>query len=104
MEVVDGNTHGWTPKRAGAARGSGWKSNIRTSSSNLTLSTKQRDLLKNLVAKDGELALSPPRPEGWSELERGRYITVASPTRGDLSVLIFQITNKGRQELAVDER
>jgi hypothetical protein len=70
----------------------------------LTISTKERDLLKNLVAKDGEPALNPPHPEGWNELERGRYITVASPTRGDLSVPIFQITDKGRQELAVDER
>jgi hypothetical protein len=70
----------------------------------MTLTPQQRDLLKKLVEKNGELALGPPRPEGWNELERAGYITSASPTRGDLSVLIFQITDIGRQALAADKR
>jgi DNA-binding PadR family transcriptional regulator len=67
----------------------------------MTLTPPQRDLLKKLPERPrGEIALGLPYPEGWEELERAGYITVSSPTRGDLSVLIFKITEAGRRALA----
>ena len=67
----------------------------------MTLTPQQRNLLKKLVQKpDGEIALGPPHPEGWEELERAGHITVSPPTRGDLSALIFKITDAGRRAFA----
>jgi hypothetical protein len=67
----------------------------------MTLTQQQIDLLERLAAKpNGEIALGPPHPSGWKELEQAGYVTVTSPTRGDLSVLIFQITEAGRRALA----
>ena len=71
----------------------------------MTLTQQQIDLLKRLAEKPaGEIALGPPQPEGWNELEQAGYVTVTSPTRGDLSVLIFKITDTGRRTLEQPKR
>jgi DNA-binding PadR family transcriptional regulator len=67
----------------------------------MTLTPQQRDLLSKLAERPGgEIAYGLPYPEGQEELERAGFITAKPPTRGDLSVLIFQITEAGRRALA----
>jgi hypothetical protein len=67
----------------------------------MMLTHPQIDFLKQLAARpSGEIPLAPSHhPERWKDLEQAGYITANPPTRGDLSVLIFKITDAGRQVL-----
>lgn len=64
----------------------------------MTLTPQHIELLKQLAEK--ERYQSPPLPVGGEELERAGYIAITTPTRGDLSLLIVQITEASRRALA----
>jgi hypothetical protein len=66
----------------------------------MTLTPQHRDLLEQLVERKGQIVQNAALPIGCEELERAGYITIISPTRGDLSALIVEITDIGRKALA----
>ena len=41
--------------------------------------------------------MAPPDHEEWEALERLGYVSIDPATRGDLSVLLFTITDAGRR-------
>jgi hypothetical protein len=63
----------------------------------MTLTPQHIKLLKELAEK--ERYQSPPLLAGGEELERAGYIAITSPTRGEVSMLIIQITEAGRRAL-----
>jgi hypothetical protein len=64
----------------------------------MQLTPQHIELLKQLVEKERQQR--PPLPVGGEDLERAGYIAVTTPTQGDLSFLIVQITEAGRRALA----